>query len=103
MRVRVQVQVIEPVPHAARLPRRPGNLPPCWGTADRGERVLGRERGRWLVGRVRRVLLYLVLAFCVYAVFKSPDQAAAIVRAGWDGIVAGLSAIASFFDALLNR
>ncbi len=55
------------------------------------------------MGRVRKVLIYLVLAFCVYAVFKSPDQAAGIVRDGWDGIVAGLRAIGRFFDALLNR
>lgn len=55
------------------------------------------------MGRVRKVLIYLLLAFCLYAVFKSPDQAASIVRAGWDGIVAGLTAIARFFDALLRR
>jgi len=55
------------------------------------------------VGRVRRILIYLLLAFCVYAVFKSPDQAANIVRTGWDGIVSGMTAIGRFFDALLRR
>ncbi|HEX8497770.1 MAG TPA: hypothetical protein VF661_11305 [Actinomycetales bacterium] len=54
------------------------------------------------MSRVKKVLIYLVLAFCIYAVFRSPDQAASIVRTGWDGIVAGVRAIADFFDALLQ-
>lgn len=52
--------------------------------------------------RFRKVLFWVVIAFLVYAVFRSPDQAAGIVRAAWDGIVAGLGAIAAFFDALLQ-
>lgn len=55
------------------------------------------------MGRLRKFVIYLVLAFCVYAVFKSPDQAASIVRTGWDGIVAGVQAIGRFFDALLRN
>lgn len=55
------------------------------------------------MGRVKKLLIYLVLAFCIYAVFRSPDQAASIVRTGWDGIVAGVRAIGSFFDALLRQ
>lgn len=52
--------------------------------------------------RLKKILLWFVVAFLVYAVFNSPDQAAGIVRAAWDGIVTGLSAIARFFDALLR-
>jgi hypothetical protein len=53
------------------------------------------------MGRMRRPLMWIVVAFLVYAVFKSPDQAADIVRAAWDGILDGLGAVARFFDALL--
>ena len=53
------------------------------------------------MGRIRRPLMWIVVAFLVYAVFKSPDQAADIVRAAWSGILEGLSAVAHFFDALL--
>jgi hypothetical protein len=45
--------------------------------------------------------MWLVIAFLVYAAFKSPDQAADIMRAAWDGILEGLAAVARFFDALL--
>jgi hypothetical protein len=45
--------------------------------------------------------MWLVIAFLVYAVFKSPDQAADIVRAAWEGILDALGAVAKFFDALL--
>ena len=54
------------------------------------------------MGRLKRPLIWVLVAFLVYAVFKSPDQAAGIVRGAWDGIVAGLAAVASFFDALLK-
>lgn len=53
------------------------------------------------MGKIRRPLMWVVVAFLVYAVFKSPDQAADIVRAAWDGILGGLGAVARFFDALL--
>ncbi len=53
------------------------------------------------VGKVRKPLLWLVVAFFVYAIFKSPDQAAGIVNSGWDGLLEGLRAVGRFFDALL--
>ncbi len=54
------------------------------------------------MSRLKRALIWLLVAFFVYAVFRSPDQAAGIVRSGWDGLVSGLGAIAAFFDALLK-
>ncbi len=51
--------------------------------------------------RARKVLLWFLIAFAVYAVFRSPDQAADIVRSAFDGILSALSAIGAFFDALL--
>lgn len=53
------------------------------------------------MGRLRKILIWTLVAFLVYAIFRSPDQAAGIVRTGVDGIGAGLSAIGRFFDALL--
>jgi hypothetical protein len=46
--------------------------------------------------------MLFVVAFLVYAIFASPDQAADIFRAAWDGVVAGVSAIGRFFDSLLT-
>ncbi|MGL5857914.1 MAG: hypothetical protein ACRC35_05825 [Angustibacter sp.] len=51
--------------------------------------------------KIRKPLLWILLAFLIYALFRSPEQAAGVVQAAWDGIVAGLRAIGRFFDALL--
>jgi hypothetical protein len=51
--------------------------------------------------KVRKPLLWLLLAFFLYAVVKSPDQAASMVRSAWDGIAEALRAVGRFFDALL--
>lgn len=53
------------------------------------------------MARARKWLFWILIAFLLYAIFRSPDQAAGIVRAGFDGIAAGLRAIGAFFDALL--
>jgi hypothetical protein len=53
------------------------------------------------VSRARTVLLWFVVAFFVYAVFRSPDQAASLVRGAVDGLVGALGAVGAFFDALL--
>lgn len=52
--------------------------------------------------RARKVVLWIVVAFLIYAIFRSPDQAADIVRSAFDGILSGLAAIGEFFDALLS-
>ncbi len=53
--------------------------------------------------RARTVAKWVVLAFLVYAIVKSPGQAADIVRTGFDIIAQGFAAIIAFFDALLRR
>jgi hypothetical protein len=53
------------------------------------------------MSKLRKPLLWLLLAFFLYAVVKSPDQAASMVRSAWDGIGQGLRAGGRFFDALL--
>ncbi len=52
--------------------------------------------------RAKKVLLWFVIAFLVYAIFQSPDQAADIVKSAFDGIVAAVRAVFQFFDALLR-
>ena len=53
--------------------------------------------------RVKKIALWTLLAFFVYAIVTSPSQAADIVRTAWDIIVQGVKSIGSFFDALLNN
>jgi hypothetical protein len=55
------------------------------------------------MSKLRKPLLWLLLAFFLYAVYKSPDQAASMVRTAWDGIVQGGQAVSRFFDALLAK
>jgi hypothetical protein len=54
------------------------------------------------VGRARKLLFWTLIAFALYAIFRSPDQAADIVRSAWNGLAAGLFAVGEFFDALLS-
>ena len=53
--------------------------------------------------RVKKIVLWTLVAFAVYAIFTSPDQAADIVRTSWGILVAGVQNIGNFFDALLGR
>ena len=53
--------------------------------------------------RVKKIVLWTLLAFFVYAIVKSPSQAADIARNTWSIIAQGFSAVGSFFDALLNK
>lgn len=53
--------------------------------------------------RVRKILLWSLLAFMAYAIVTSPSQAADIVQSAWDIILRGLQGIGGFFDALLTR
>jgi hypothetical protein len=56
-----------------------------------------------MLSRVKTIAYLLIVAFFIYAIFKSPDQAATIVRTAWGGVVDGLHAIGHFFDALLGN
>lgn len=53
--------------------------------------------------KLRRVLLWILVIFALYAVFRSPDQAANVTRTGVDGLGQALSSVKQFFDALLTR
>jgi hypothetical protein len=64
---------------------------------------LARTTEERAMTKLRKPLLWLLLAFFLYAVYKSPDQAASMVRTAWDGIVQGGHSVGRFFDALLKK
>jgi hypothetical protein len=69
-----------------------------------GHRDTPRAEERLIVGsKTKKVILIIVLAFFVYAIFTSPTKAADIVTNLWGVIVDGFNAILSFFPSLLNR
>jgi hypothetical protein len=53
--------------------------------------------------RVKKILLWVLVAFAAYAIFTSPHQAADIVKTSGSILVDGAKNIGSFFDALLGR
>jgi hypothetical protein len=53
--------------------------------------------------RVKTISGWVLLAFLVYAIVKSPTQAADMIRTAFDIIVQGFQSIFAFFDALLGR
>jgi hypothetical protein len=53
--------------------------------------------------RVKKIVLWSLLAFFVYAIVTSPSQAADIARNIWAIIAQGFSSVGSFFDALLKK
>jgi hypothetical protein len=63
-----------------------------------------RSLGATIVkSRTGKVILFIVLAFFIYAVFTSPTKAADIVGSLWGLIVDAFNAILTFFNSLLNR
>jgi hypothetical protein len=54
------------------------------------------------VSNTRKIILTIVVAFIVYAVFTAPGQSANAVDSIWDLIKEGFDSITAFFDALLN-
>jgi hypothetical protein len=51
---------------------------------------------------VKKVLLWLVLAFVVYTIIASPGKAAEMVRETFGGISTAGESLGSFFDALVT-
>jgi hypothetical protein len=55
------------------------------------------------VSNTRKVVLTIVVAFIIYAVFTAPGQSANTVDQGWEMLKDGFDSITAFFDALLNN
>jgi hypothetical protein len=53
--------------------------------------------------QVKKILLWFLVAFFLYALVTQPDKAAAIIQNIWDLIVQAFQAIGSFFNSILNH
>jgi hypothetical protein len=51
---------------------------------------------------LKKLLLWILVAFAVYAVFTSPEKAADIVKTTGSLLLDGIYSIGNFFDALLR-
>lgn len=52
---------------------------------------------------VKKIVLWTVGAFFIYAVITSPSQAANIVQGAWNIIVQGTKNLAAFFNDILSH
>lgn len=52
---------------------------------------------------IKKIVLWLVTIFLLYAILTSPDEAANIIGSAWDVIANGVSNIGKFFDSLISR
>jgi hypothetical protein len=53
--------------------------------------------------RVKKILLWVLVAFAAYAIITTPDQAADILKTSGSILADGVRSIGTFFDALLGR
>ena len=51
---------------------------------------------------IKKIVLWLVVIFLLYAIFTAPSEAASMFREAWDFTVNAVSNIASFFTSLIN-
>lgn len=51
---------------------------------------------------VKKLLLWTLVAFSIYAVFKYPSQAATTVQDVWNAIVQLFKSLFSFFNSILT-
>ena len=52
--------------------------------------------------KVKKIFLWLLVAFLIYAIIVSPDRAADIVRTVWDILVQAVQSLGPFFVVLIN-
>lgn len=52
--------------------------------------------------RTRNIILFVLVIFAVYSILTSPTQSADVANTLWDGMLGGLSAIGTFFNALIS-
>ena len=51
---------------------------------------------------IKKIVLWLVVVFLLYAILTSPAEAADIFGTAWDVLANGVKNIAAFFDNLLG-
>ncbi|MEO7269800.1 MAG: hypothetical protein ABIW49_11405 [Knoellia sp.] len=52
---------------------------------------------------VKKIVMWLVVIFLLYAIFTSPNDAADIVGSAWDVVSNAIRNIGEFFDSLIAR
>jgi hypothetical protein len=53
--------------------------------------------------RAKKVLLWVLIAFAAYAVFRSPDRSAHLVSTSGSILADGARSVGHFFDTLLGK
>jgi hypothetical protein len=51
---------------------------------------------------IKKIVMWLIVIFLLYAIFTAPSEAADMFRAAWDFTINALSNVASFFTSLIN-
>lgn len=51
---------------------------------------------------VKKIVMWLVVVFLLYAILTSPQSAADIFGSAWDVVANGVRNIGTFFDSLLG-
>ena len=55
------------------------------------------------MSRARKIIGWLIVAYLVYSVVKSPTQAADVVKTTFQILADGIKSIFAFFDSLTSR
>ena len=51
---------------------------------------------------IKKIVMWLVVIFLIYAIVTSPQDAADIFASAWEVVVNGVKNVAAFFDTLLR-
>lgn len=52
---------------------------------------------------IKKIVMWLLVIFLLYAILTSPAQAADIFGSAWEVVVNGVTNVAAFFDNLISR
>jgi hypothetical protein len=52
--------------------------------------------------KAKTILIWLVVIFVIFAIYKSPDRASEVAGSVWDIIVNAVSAFATFMSGLVS-
>ena len=53
--------------------------------------------------KIKRITIWVLFAFVLYAIFTSPDKSADIVRNLWDLLASGVENMGDFFKAIIGK
>lgn len=53
--------------------------------------------------KIKRITIWVLFAFVLYAIFTSPDKSADIVRNIWDLLASGVENMGDFFRAIIGK